>query len=105
MPLNFAISEVRLLPKGDYTVVARFTEGEVNAVFEVKLFRRRERHSHNKNLEHHKKSFEQLEREAKESVLQFSQRLAENLKVPPGAERKARPSVADLEKLPSLLSG
>jgi restriction endonuclease len=80
MPPNFTITEVRLSPDGAYTVVARSTEGEVNAVFEVKVFRRHERHSHKENLEHHKKSFEQLEREAKESVLQFSQRLAETLK-------------------------
>jgi hypothetical protein len=105
MPLNFAISEVRLSPDGAYTVVVRLGEGGVDAVFEVALFRRRERHSHKENLEHHKKSFEQLEREAKESVLQFSQRLAEALKVPPGAVRKARPCVSDLEKAASLLSG
>jgi hypothetical protein len=104
MPLKFAISEVHLLPDGAYTVVARSTEGGVNAVFEVTLFRRREK----KNRKHHKKSFEQLEREAKESVLQFSQRLAETLKSHQEQLRKASPSASDssdLEKLPSLLSG
>jgi len=85
MPLNFAISEVRLSPDGAYTVVVKFAEGGVDAVFEVALFRRRERSSRKENLKHHKKSFEQLEREAKERVLQFSQRLAENLKAPSGA--------------------
>ncbi|MGD1155398.1 MAG: hypothetical protein ABSA41_06165 [Terriglobia bacterium] len=80
MASTFEISEVRLLEEEKYLVVVRLSEGRVSAVFEVSLGARRKRQGWKTELKHHKKTFEMLHDEARESISIFCQKLSASLK-------------------------
>lgn len=82
MALNFEISEVRLHAEETYLVFVRLSVDNVSAVFEVTLSARRKRRGRQRELKHHKKTFEILHNEAKMNIARFCQKLSESLKGP-----------------------
>jgi len=79
MAKGFEISEVRLPANGGYLVVARLKGENIEATFEVTLTPRRQRRGWHKELRHHMKTFEILEREARGKVAAFCRKLAGTL--------------------------